>query len=84
MKRATDRVARHLAPMSEVRTEVRAECVQQGNLAALRPKEHEIASEILERQHGPGVELVGVGDLKPTVGNRKRKAIVHRRAIVAS
>ena len=82
VERALDRTALDLASVSKVSAEVRTECVEHRKLALLRTPDDEVLAEVLQRFDVTRLDLVGVGDLEPAVGDRRgEKAVAHRQKI---
>ena len=77
VKRTTKVIAGDDATVTEVRTEVGTECIEERDITPHGPKKHQILAEVPQGNHGFGIELVAVRNLKPTVWNRKRQSFAH-------
>src|SRR5690606_81261 len=66
-----DRLALHASAMPKMRAEMRAEGIEDGELAALGAEEDKILAEIFERNDIAGFDLVVIGDLEPAARDRR-------------
>ena len=78
VERALDRVALDLASVSDVGAEMGAERIEHRKLALFRAPDDQVVAEVLQRLDVSRLDLVGVSDLEPTVGDwRGEVAVVH-------
>src|SRR5690554_568907 len=71
VKWAADILSLDDAAMAEMSAEMRTEGVEHGDAPALGAKGDQILRKISERHHLPGGQLIAIGDLEPTIRNRR-------------
>jgi hypothetical protein len=77
VKRAAEVIVFDDATVTEVCAEVWTERIEERNIAPSGSKKDQILTEVPQRKHSFGIELIAIRDLKPAVRNRKRQSFAH-------
>lgn len=77
VKRTTNVIVFDDATVTEVCAEVWTERIEERNIAPSGSKKDQILTEVPQRKHSFGIELIAIRDLKPAVRNRKLQSFAH-------